>query len=705
MIKGKIITFYSYKGGVGRTMSLANIATTLALWNKKVLIIDWDLEAPGLEKYFLSYAGNNKLGTKGGVINLIIDKTSKRKVYWKRYLQDINISNKYKLKFIGSGKKDSEYFTKIKQLDIDRLYEKNYGFEFFEGLRQEWKSEFDFILIDSRTGISDIGGICTIQLPDIVLVFTNTNEQSLLGTKEVIERINLTQQSQPYDRQNLIIFPILSRFDTTTEFEISQVWIKKVSDTLKSTFNDWLPIKVELKEFIEKTKIPYFPYFSFGEKISVLEQGFSDPSSMGYAYESLASIIVNDFENIDNFIKNREDYIIQSQKTYSLTSIIKILGVGDGGCNAVYNMYQKGIKDVDFVICNTDSHALDNNSVPVKVQIGESLTGGRGAGSKPEIGRKAAMENISDIMDTLSENTKMVFITTGMGGGTGTGATPVIAKECKEAGFLTIAVVTIPFISEGKARIKTAIDGITKLKDHVDCLLVINNEKLREAYGDQPLSTAFAKADDLLATAVKGIAEIITVTGYINVDFADIETVLSNSGIAFMGSGFASGENRAIKAIENALQSPLLNSFYIAQAGTILLNISTGKGENELTMDELGVITDYIYDVASDDALIIRGLAHDGLLKEEISVTIIATGFKDNILALVTTGTLKGIPIDLMQTSKKHESDNSLNDSIKHFDLNPTHLRTKIKIKETDEHLNIKVTKGLEKNSNAKGEE
>ena len=217
-----------------------------------------------------------------------------------------------------------------------------------------------------------------------------------------------------------------------------------------------------------------------------------------------------------------------------------------------------------------------------------------------------------------------------MGGGTGTGAAPIIAKACRETGILTIAVVTIPFKSEGKIRIKQAIEGVNELKDHVDSLLVINNEKLREIYGNQPVSTAFSKADDILTTAVKGIAEIITVTGYINVDFADVETVMKESGVALMGMGNASGENRAIKAIENALASPLLNSNDITGAKSILLNISTGIGDNELTMDELGEITDYIYDVASNEALIIRGLSREESLKEEISVTVIATGFEAN---------------------------------------------------------------------------
>jgi cell division protein FtsZ len=312
------------------------------------------------------------------------------------------------------------------------------------------------------------------------------------------------------------------------------------------------------------------------------------------------------------------------------SSLIKVIGIGGGGNNAVNHMYERGIKDVNFVICNTDHQALARSPVPIKVQIGESITEGRGAGSKPEVGRKAAMENIEQVMDAISGNTKMVFLTTGMGGGTGTGAIPVIAKACKDAGLLTIAVVTIPFKSEGKIRIRYAIDGIAELKDNVDSLLVINNEKLREIYGDQGVSTAFAKADDILTTAVKGIAEIITVAGYINVDFADVETVMKDSGVAIMGMGSAAGENRALMAIENALTSPLLNSNDITGAKSILINISSGSGANELTMDELGQITDYMYEAASEDALIIRGLSQDSNLGENISVTVIATGFPSN---------------------------------------------------------------------------
>jgi len=312
------------------------------------------------------------------------------------------------------------------------------------------------------------------------------------------------------------------------------------------------------------------------------------------------------------------------------SSIIKILGIGGGGNNAVNHMFNHGIRDVNFVICNTDAQALTESPVPVKVQIGESLTEGRGAGSKPDTGKRSAEENLEEVLSALSGNTRMVFITTGMGGGTGTGATPVIAEACREAGILTIAVVTIPFKSEGKIRIKNAIEGIAELKDHVDSLLVINNEKLREMYGDQSVSTAFSKADDVLTTAVKGITEIITEAGYINVDFADVETVMKDSGVAVMGTGLASGEGRALTAIQEAINSPLLNSNDITGARSILLNVKSGIGEHELTMDELGDITDYIYDVAANNALIIRGISNDETLGADVSVTVIATGFEAN---------------------------------------------------------------------------
>lgn len=310
------------------------------------------------------------------------------------------------------------------------------------------------------------------------------------------------------------------------------------------------------------------------------------------------------------------------------SSTIKVIGVGGGGSNAVNHMYKKGIQDVNFVVCNTDAQALHSSPVAVKLQLGDSLTEGRGAGSKAEIGREAAMESIDRIKDVIASNTNMVFITAGMGGGTGTGAAPVIASIAKEMGILTVAIVTIPFRFEGPERINQAIEGINALKDHVDSLLVINNEKLREIYGNLKVSNAFEKADDVLAIAAKGIAEIITVHGYINVDFADVQTVMYNSGVAIMGSATASGENRAQQAIAEALKSPLLNNNDINGAKSVLLNISSGT--EEITMDEISEITDYVVSAASRDTTLIWGMGSDESLEDKISVTIIATGFRMN---------------------------------------------------------------------------
>jgi cell division protein FtsZ len=320
--------------------------------------------------------------------------------------------------------------------------------------------------------------------------------------------------------------------------------------------------------------------------------------------------------------------IMQFDLPVNQSSIIKVIGVGGGGSNAVNHMFRQGIKDVNFVVCNTDAQALDKSPVPIKIQLGESLTEGRGAGNKPEVGKQAAIENLNDIIKVFSANTKMVFITAGMGGGTGTGAAPVIAKAAKEMGILTVAIVTIPFKYEGQLRINQAITGINEIKEHVDSLLVINNEKLREVYGDLRLSEAFSRADDVLSIAARGIAEIITVHGYVNVDFADVQTVMSDSGVSIMGTGFAEGENRALAAIEQAIISPLLNNNDIKGAKNILLNITSGN--EEVTMDEVSEITDFVTREVASSTNIIWGAAVDEKLGNQISVTVIATGFPSN---------------------------------------------------------------------------
>jgi len=325
----------------------------------------------------------------------------------------------------------------------------------------------------------------------------------------------------------------------------------------------------------------------------------------------------------------KED-IMKFELPSSRPASIKVIGVGGGGGNAVNHMYEQGIKDVDFIVCNTDSQALAASMIPVKIQLGESKTRGRGAGNNPERGKEAAEENSQDIETILADNTQMVFITAGMGGGTGTGAAPIIAKIARELNILTVGVVSIPFRFEGPKRVNQAIKGIEELRQHVDSLLIINNEKIREIYGNLELDEAFAKADDVLSVAVKGIAEIITVHGMINVDFADVQTVMSNSGVAIMGSGKANGENRARVAIEEALTSPLLNNANIRGTKNILLNITSGT--KRVKMDEVTEITDYIREEVGYDVDTIWGYAQDETLGDNINVTIIATGFEINAL-------------------------------------------------------------------------
>ena len=310
------------------------------------------------------------------------------------------------------------------------------------------------------------------------------------------------------------------------------------------------------------------------------------------------------------------------------TSIIKVIGVGGGGCNAVKNMFEEGIEGVNFMVCNTDAQAMQNNPVPVRIQLGVTLTGGRGAGNLPEQGEQAAIENLDDIRDVLEGTTKMVFITAGMGGGTGTGAAPVIARLARELDILTIAVVTIPSRSEGKRRFDQALEGVEKLREHVDSMLVISNEKLHKIYGNLPASQAFKKADNIITTAVKGVAEIITLHGNINIDFADVSTVMAGSEVFIMGTGLAEGPNRAMNAVRQALESPLLDSSSIRGTKDILLNIISGT--EEITMSEIGEIIDYLQDEAGQDATIIWGNGTDAKLGEQISVTIIATGFDIN---------------------------------------------------------------------------
>lgn len=306
-------------------------------------------------------------------------------------------------------------------------------------------------------------------------------------------------------------------------------------------------------------------------------------------------------------------------------TIIKVIGVGGGGGNAVEYMYDKGICDVDFVICNTDYQALRNSPIPCKIQLGRELTSGHGAGNNPMMGEKSAQESLADIENLLKKDTRMAFITAAMGGGTGTGAAPVIAKLSKDLGILTVGIVSVPARFEGPKRLDQAREGLRKLKDNVDCLIVIDNEKIKSIYGSQTISAAFAKANDVLNIAAKGIAEIITLPGYINVDFADVRTVMTDSGVAIMGAARASGEDRALRAINEALESPLLNNNDILGAKDILLNITSGT--DEITMDEMSQITSHIVRKVGNNAAVIWGVGTDMNLGDAISVTIIATGF------------------------------------------------------------------------------
>ena len=307
------------------------------------------------------------------------------------------------------------------------------------------------------------------------------------------------------------------------------------------------------------------------------------------------------------------------------SNVIKVIGVGGGGSNAINHMFQQGIKGVDFVICNTDAQALQNSGVPNKIQLGVNLTEGLGAGANPDVGMQSAVESFSDIQQMLGTNTKMVFITAGMGGGTGTGAAPIIAKMAKEMDILTVGIVTMPFQFEGKMRNEQAQIGIEKLRAEVDSLIVINNNKLREVYGNLGFKAGFSKADEVLATASRGIAEVITHHYTQNIDLRDAKTVLSNSGTAIMGSSISSGQNRAHEAITKALDSPLLNDNKITGAKNVLLLIVSGS--QEITIDEIGEINDHIQAEAGHGANIIMGVGEDESLEESIAVTIIATGF------------------------------------------------------------------------------
>ena len=346
------------------------------------------------------------------------------------------------------------------------------------------------------------------------------------------------------------------------------------------------------------------------------------------------------------------------------SSVIKVIGVGGGGSNAVNYMYKNGIDGVDFAVCNTDLQALEASPITTKIQIGAEITEGLGAGANPEVGRQAAEESIDRINELLESNTKMLFITAGMGGGTGTGAAPVIARAAREKEILTVGVVTVPFWTEGGYRKEYAEKGLEELRDHVDTLLVINNDRLIEVYGDLTLSQAFAKANEVLNTATKGIAEVISQTLMVNIDLNDAKRVLKDSGSAVMGQAYASGENRALDAIEAALDSPLLHDNNIKGAQQVLLKIVTGSGEKEIRMTELFSIKKHIQDVAGSNVNIIEGIGVEDCMDDEISVTVIATGFNVN----KNIGPAKPITPKIYELEK----DEQFNDAIDEKEIDAT---------------------------------
>ncbi len=377
------------------------------------------------------------------------------------------------------------------------------------------------------------------------------------------------------------------------------------------------------------------------------------------------------------------------------SSIIKVIGVGGAGCNAVNHMITGGIQGVDFVICNTDAQAMQNSPVPVKIQLGVTLTEGRGAGNQPEHGEQAAIENLDDVRRVLEGATKMVFITAGMGGGTGTGAAPVIARLTREMGILTIAVVTIPSPGEGKRRFQQALEGIERLKDHVDSMLVVSNEKLHKIYGDLPASQAFKKADNIITTAVKGVAEIITVHGNINIDYADVHTVMADSKVFIMGTGVAEGENRAMKAVLDALESPLLDSNDIYGTKDILLNIISG--DEEITMGEIGDIIEFLQEKAGQDANIIWGNGIDKRLGEKISVTIAATRFDKNPNSLLQPKA----PVEEFVLDNAPEPDINIEDE---EDVFSGHLFNDIQVKQSPKTGKMKTAKSSQRKKKHSGE-
>lgn len=398
-------------------------------------------------------------------------------------------------------------------------------------------------------------------------------------------------------------------------------------------------------------------------------------------------------KNPDDMINNSEFGSISFDLPKNQSNVIKVIGVGGGGSNAINHMFKQGIKGVDFIVCNTDSQALQNSPVPNKIQLGVSLTEGLGAGANPEVGQQSALESISEIEKMLDTNTKMIFITAGMGGGTGTGAAPVIAQLAKERDILTVGIVTIPFQFEGKVRSDQALAGVERLRKQVDSLIVINNNKLREVYGNLGFKAGFSKADEVLATASRGIAEVITHHYTQNIDLKDAKTVLSNSGTAIMGSAMASGDNRAKDAIVDALDSPLLNDNKITGAKNVLLLIVSGT--NEITIDEIGEINDHIQMEAGHNANIIMGVGEDESLGDAIAVTIIATGFNVEQQNEIVNTEPKRI-IHALEEEQRLVRDLSQKPIVPSFDFSAPAEQPKKEVKQEEPETEEKIVFSLE---------
>ncbi|MGB1294981.1 MAG: cell division protein FtsZ [Flavobacteriales bacterium] len=375
------------------------------------------------------------------------------------------------------------------------------------------------------------------------------------------------------------------------------------------------------------------------------------------------------------------------------SSVIKVIGVGGGGSNAVNHMFNLGVKGVDFAVCNTDSQALDSSPVPNKIQLGVTLTKGLGAGANPEVGEKAAQESLEEIRDFLNMGTEMLFITAGMGGGTGTGAAPIIARTARESGVLSVGIVTIPFLFEGRTRMKQAQQGIEQMRQHVDTLIIINNDKIREIYGNVGFKAAFSKADEILATASKGISDVITQECLINIDLNDARTVLKDSGTAIMGTGIASGDSRSDEALKRAINSPLLNDNHINGAEKVLLLIMSGT--DEITFDEIGHINDLLIDEigVGADVDIIMGVGEDEGLGDSISVTVIATGFKAD-KKKVSESKKENVIVHVLEDTEPVLD--PLKDSIKDIDPKASEepkaeVQTELEFSDEDKSLNIEL--------------